>query len=66
MSGESAVLKAIKALRAKGFRSFKLTFNARSSWPSITRLTVVENPGHDTGRTIAKTVLHVEPGAIRI
>ena len=66
MSGDSAVVKAITALRAKGFRSFKRTFNARSPWPSITRLTVVENPGHGTGLTIAKTVLHVEPGAIRI
>ncbi len=66
MAGDSAVGKAIKSLRAKGFRTFRRTFNARSPWPSITRLTVVEKPEPDAGRAITKTVLDVEPGAIRI
>ena len=66
MSGEPAVLASIKALAAKGYECVQLTFNANSPWPSLIRLRVTGDEFPRTASLIAKTVLRVDPGAVRI
>ena len=66
MSGEPAVLASIKALAAKGYEGVQLTFNANSPWPSLIRLRVTGDQFPRTAGLIAKTVLRVDPGAVRI
>jgi hypothetical protein len=68
MSGESAGLDSITALAAQGYECVHLTFNADSDWLSLTWLSVVENLSAGTAGAgaIARTVLRVDPGALRI
>ena len=66
MSGEPAVVASITALAARGFESAQLTFNAQSPWPSLIRLRVTADKSPGAVGVIAKTVLRVDPGAVRI
>jgi hypothetical protein len=66
MSGETAVLASITALAAKGYQGVQVTFNAHSPWPSLIRLTVPAGKSPGAAGFIAKTVLRVDPGAVRI
>ena len=66
MSGEPAVLRSIAALAANGFVGVQMTFNAHSLWPSLSWLTVTAAQAPGAVAAITRTVLRVEPGAIRI
>ena len=66
MSGEPAVRVAIAALAAKGHKGVHLTFNAHSPWLSLTWLSVHRDDSRDGAAAIARTVLRVDPRALRI
>jgi hypothetical protein len=66
MSGEPAVVASITALAARGFEGVQQTFNAHSPWPSLHRLRVRAGQSPGAARVISKTVLRVDPGAVRI
>ena len=65
MSGEPEIAATIAALAAQGYESHPVKFNSDHDWQTLTWLQVTEELAADAAK-IVKTVLRVDPGALRI